>query len=143
MRDLGDSGSIDEINESVLERENFLDAQQAALHGDGPGTEIARRLAWARSAQRHGPRREFTARCLEPQRGGSDLSGSGTSRTSAADTSPPCAVSPYELPGRLYNTRNHYESAATTRRWPRRRRLGPFVSCIHQLPMVSIAVFVW
>lgn len=49
MRDLGDSGSIDEINERVLERENFLDAQQAALHGDGPGTEIACRLAWARS----------------------------------------------------------------------------------------------
>ena len=49
MRDLGDSGSIEEINERVLEREKFSDAQQAVLHGDGPGTEIAYRLAWART----------------------------------------------------------------------------------------------
>lgn len=49
MRDLGDSGSIDEITERVLDRENFSEAQQAVLHGDGPGTEIAYRLAWARS----------------------------------------------------------------------------------------------
>lgn len=49
MRDLGDSGSIDEINERVLERENFSEAQQAVLHANGPGTEIAYRLAWARS----------------------------------------------------------------------------------------------
>lgn len=49
MRDLGDSGSIDEITERVLERENFSEAQQSVLHGDGPGTEIAYRLAWARS----------------------------------------------------------------------------------------------
>lgn len=49
MRDLGDSGSIDEITERVLELENFSEAQQAVLHGDGPGTEIAYRLAWARS----------------------------------------------------------------------------------------------
>ncbi|WP_256386377.1 restriction endonuclease [Mycobacterium sp. GA-1841] len=49
MRDLGDSGSIDEITERVLERENFSEAQQSALHGDGPGTEIAYRLAWART----------------------------------------------------------------------------------------------
>lgn len=49
MRDLGDSGSIDEIIEKVLERENFSEAQQSVLHGDGPGTEIAYRLAWARS----------------------------------------------------------------------------------------------
>lgn len=49
MRELGDSGSIDEIIEKVLERENFTNAQQSVLHGDGPGTEIAYRLAWARS----------------------------------------------------------------------------------------------
>lgn len=49
MRDLGDSGSIDEITERVLELQNFSEAQQAVLHGDGPGTEIAYRLAWARS----------------------------------------------------------------------------------------------
>jgi restriction system protein len=49
MRDLGDSGSIDEITERVLEREDYSKEQQAVLHGDGPGTEIAYRLAWARS----------------------------------------------------------------------------------------------
>ncbi|MDH6245530.1 restriction endonuclease [Mycobacterium sp. OTB74] len=49
MRDLGDSGSIDEITECVLERQNFSEEQQSALHGDGPGTEIAYRLAWART----------------------------------------------------------------------------------------------
>lgn len=49
MRDLGDSGSIDEITERVLELGDYSDVQQAVLHGDGPGTEIAYRLAWARS----------------------------------------------------------------------------------------------
>lgn len=49
MRDLGDSGSIDEITERVLERQDYSEEQQAVLHGDGPGTEIAYRLAWARS----------------------------------------------------------------------------------------------
>jgi restriction system protein len=49
MRDLGDSGSIDELTERLLEREDFSEEQQAVLHGDGPGTEIAYRLAWARS----------------------------------------------------------------------------------------------
>lgn len=49
MRDLGDSGSIDEIDERVLELGDYSEAQQAALHGNGPGTEIAYRLAWARS----------------------------------------------------------------------------------------------
>lgn len=49
MRELGDSGSIDEIIEKVLEQENVSETQQSVLHGDGPGTEIAYRLAWARS----------------------------------------------------------------------------------------------
>ena len=49
IRDLGDSGAIDEITERVLELGDYSDAQQAVLHGDGPGTEIAYRLAWARS----------------------------------------------------------------------------------------------
>lgn len=49
MRELGDSGFIDEINERVLELGDYSEAQQSALHGDGPGTELAYRLAWARS----------------------------------------------------------------------------------------------
>ena len=49
MRDLGDSGSIEEITGKVPERANYSEAKQAVLHGDGPGTEIAYRLAWARS----------------------------------------------------------------------------------------------
>jgi restriction system protein len=49
MRDLGGSGSIEELNERVIEREGFSEEQQAVLHGDGPGTELAYRLAWARS----------------------------------------------------------------------------------------------
>lgn len=46
---LGDSGTIDEVNSKVLDLEDFSEEQQAVLHGDGPGTEIEYRLAWARS----------------------------------------------------------------------------------------------
>lgn len=46
---LGDSGTIEEINSKVLELEHFTDDQQSVLHGDGPGTEIEYRLAWART----------------------------------------------------------------------------------------------
>lgn len=35
--------------ETVIKRGNFTDRQQAVLHKDGPGTEIAYRLAWART----------------------------------------------------------------------------------------------
>jgi len=49
MRDLGGSGSIDEIVERVLEESDFTDEQQSVLHNDGPGTEIEYRLAWART----------------------------------------------------------------------------------------------
>jgi restriction system protein len=49
MRALGGSGSIEEINERVVEMESFTDDQQAVLHGDGPSTEIEYRLAWART----------------------------------------------------------------------------------------------
>lgn len=35
--------------ETVVKREGFTDDQQAVLHNDGPGTEIAYRLAWART----------------------------------------------------------------------------------------------
>lgn len=46
---LGGSGRNDEITNAVMEQCDFTDAQQAVLHGDGPGTEIAYRLTWARS----------------------------------------------------------------------------------------------
>jgi restriction system protein len=49
LRTLGGSGSIDEIAETVLQREAFTEEQQAVLHGDGPQTEIEYRLAWART----------------------------------------------------------------------------------------------
>ena len=47
--ELGGSGSISEIVETAIKREGFSDAQQAVLHNDGPETEIAYRLAWART----------------------------------------------------------------------------------------------
>jgi restriction system protein len=37
--ELGGSGSISEILETVIKREGFSDAQQAVLHNDGPETE--------------------------------------------------------------------------------------------------------
>lgn len=49
VEELGGSGSISEIVETAIKREGFSGAQQAVLHNDGPGTEIAYRLAWARS----------------------------------------------------------------------------------------------
>lgn len=49
VRALGGSGSIDEIVEKVFEQQDFTDQQQRVLHGDGPQTELAYRLAWARS----------------------------------------------------------------------------------------------
>jgi restriction system protein len=49
VQTLGGSGSIDEIVETVLQRQDFTDEQQQVLHGDGPQTEIGYRLAWART----------------------------------------------------------------------------------------------
>lgn len=49
MQDIGGSGTIDEINDRVIESESFTEAQQAILHLDGPRTEIEYRLAWART----------------------------------------------------------------------------------------------
>ena len=49
VREIGDSGTIEEIVEKVIELEQFDDAQQAIPHGDGPRTEIEYRLAWART----------------------------------------------------------------------------------------------
>ena len=49
VAELGGSGSIGEIVETVVRREGFTDDQQAVLHNDGPETEIGYRLAWART----------------------------------------------------------------------------------------------
>jgi restriction system protein len=49
VREIGDSGTIEEIVEKVIELEGFTEEQQAVPHGDGPRTEIEYRLAWART----------------------------------------------------------------------------------------------
>ncbi|HWM63252.1 MAG TPA: restriction endonuclease [Solirubrobacterales bacterium] len=49
VRELGHSARLDEIDEWVIERENFSEAQLAVLHNDGPRSEIEYRLAWART----------------------------------------------------------------------------------------------
>lgn len=49
VREIGDSGTIEEIVEKVIALESFSEDQQAIPHGDGPGSEIEYRLAWARS----------------------------------------------------------------------------------------------
>ena len=48
VREIGDSGTIEEIVEKVIELEGFSEEQQAIPHGDGPTSEIEYRLAWAR-----------------------------------------------------------------------------------------------
>ncbi|HEY4428990.1 MAG TPA: restriction endonuclease [Solirubrobacteraceae bacterium] len=49
VRDMGDSATIEEIVEKVIQLESFTEAQQAVQHGDGPRTELEYRLAWART----------------------------------------------------------------------------------------------
>jgi restriction system protein len=49
VRDLGNSARLDEIDERVIERENFSEEQLAVLHNDGPRSELEYRLAWART----------------------------------------------------------------------------------------------
>ncbi|HEV2997514.1 MAG TPA: restriction endonuclease [Solirubrobacteraceae bacterium] len=49
VREIGDSGTIEEIVEKVIELEGFTEDQQAVLHGEGPRTKIEYRLAWART----------------------------------------------------------------------------------------------
>src|SRR6187200_461073 len=49
VRDLGNSARLDEIDERVIEREEFSDEQLAVLHNDGPRSELEYRLAWART----------------------------------------------------------------------------------------------
>lgn len=49
VRILGHSAKINEIDELVIEEEEFSDEQLSVLHGDGPRSEIEYRLAWART----------------------------------------------------------------------------------------------
>lgn len=49
VRDLGHSAKLEEIDERVIEVENFSEAQLAVPHLDGPRSEIEYRLAWART----------------------------------------------------------------------------------------------
>lgn len=49
VRETGDSGTIEEIDEKVVELERFTGEQQAVLHKEGPLSEIAYRLAWAKT----------------------------------------------------------------------------------------------
>lgn len=49
VSELGHSARLDEIDERVIEREQFSEAQLAVLHNDGPRSQLEYRLAWARS----------------------------------------------------------------------------------------------
>lgn len=46
---IGGSATIQEIDAKVIESEGFSQEQQDVLHGTGPQTEIANRIAWART----------------------------------------------------------------------------------------------
>ena len=49
MKEIGGSGTIDEIVESVIQVENFPSELQEIMHTDGRSTLIEYRLAWART----------------------------------------------------------------------------------------------
>jgi restriction system protein len=49
LHELGGSGSIIEINNKLIEQQNYGTEVIDALHGEGPTTEIEYRIAWARS----------------------------------------------------------------------------------------------
>jgi restriction system protein len=49
VRELGHTAKLDEINERVIERQEFTDEQMSVLHKNGPRSEIEYRLAWART----------------------------------------------------------------------------------------------
>ena len=49
LHELGGSGSIYEIVNKVIEQQNFPAEIVDVLHGEGPGTELEYRLAWART----------------------------------------------------------------------------------------------
>jgi restriction system protein len=49
LHELGGSGSIEEINNKVIELQNYPADILNVLHGEGPTTEIEYRLSWART----------------------------------------------------------------------------------------------
>lgn len=49
LRAIGGSATIEEINTQVIADQGYTEEQQAVLHGNGPGTAIEYRLAWART----------------------------------------------------------------------------------------------
>ena len=49
LHELGGSGSIEEINNKVIELQGFSEDIIEVLHGEGPRTEIEYRLAWGRT----------------------------------------------------------------------------------------------
>lgn len=49
IKEIGGSGSIQEIDSKVVELARFTEEQQGVLHGEGPQTEISYRLAWCRT----------------------------------------------------------------------------------------------
>jgi restriction system protein len=49
VRDLGHMAKLEEVDEKVIEQEDFTEDQLAVLHLDGPRSEIEYRLAWART----------------------------------------------------------------------------------------------
>jgi restriction system protein len=49
VRNLGGAAKLDEIDERVIQDEEFSEEQLAILHKDGPRSEVEYRLAWART----------------------------------------------------------------------------------------------
>ena len=49
LKELGGSGSNAEVADKAIELADYTEEQQAVLHGNGPGTEIRYRMAWART----------------------------------------------------------------------------------------------
>ena len=49
LKQMGGSGTNQEIMDTVTEIEGYSEAQQSVIHGNGPGTEIGYRLHWART----------------------------------------------------------------------------------------------
>jgi restriction system protein len=49
VRAMGHSGTIEEIDQTVIDHERFTEEQQAVLHNGGPRSKIEYRLAWART----------------------------------------------------------------------------------------------
>src|SRR5258708_7728576 len=49
LKQMGGSGSVQEIMDRVVELEGYTEAQQGIVHGKGARTEIGYRLHWART----------------------------------------------------------------------------------------------